>query len=72
MHANDISITASMSLNEVIARYPVTLPVFAAAGMDACCGGALSIEEAARRHGCDGGVLLADLERAARGGRDAA
>jgi len=44
-------IDASWTVNEVVARHPETLSLFAELGIDACCGGAKSLAEVARRHG---------------------
>jgi hypothetical protein len=44
-------ISSTTSLNEIVARAPETLRVFARHGMDTCCGGTLPLDEAARRHG---------------------
>jgi iron-sulfur cluster repair protein YtfE (RIC family) len=59
------AITAETPVNEVIRLFPTTLPIFHAAGIDSCCGGALPVEEAARRHGLDAEQLLEELRRVA-------
>ena len=41
------TIHAGMSVNEVIRLYPATVSVFNDFGVDACCGGAASLSEAA-------------------------
>ena len=56
----------TLTVNETIRRFPATVAVFKAFGIDACCGGALPIATAAARHGVDTGVLAEMLERAAR------
>jgi iron-sulfur cluster repair protein YtfE (RIC family) len=58
-------IQPTSKVNEVIRMYPTTVSVFAAHGIDSCCGGAAPLEEAARRHGVDLDALLAELERVA-------
>jgi len=58
------SITARQTVNDVIARHPATVAVFNAHGIDACCGGAAPIAEAAQRDGADLEALLADLDAA--------
>lgn len=58
-------IPRTMAVNEAIRRYPATIAVFNAFGIDACCGGAASIEEAARRDAADVEALLAALREAA-------
>lgn len=55
------------TVSETVRLFPDTLPVFQAHGIDSCCGGALSVEEAARRHRIDRGVLCAELETVVRG-----
>lgn len=57
-------IESGMSVNEVIRRYPGTIAVFNELGLDACCGGAASIDEAARRDGLEPSVVLAALRNA--------
>ncbi len=59
------SITADDTVNDIIARHPATVAVFNAHGIDACCGGAVSVAEAAARDGADLAALLADLEAGA-------
>lgn len=46
-------------VNEVLLRYPATVAVFNAFGIDACCGGAASIADAAQRDGADVDQLMA-------------
>jgi iron-sulfur cluster repair protein YtfE (RIC family) len=58
-------IQPTSKVNEVIRSHPATVSVFAAHGIDSCCGGAAPLEEAARRHGVDLDGLLAELERVA-------
>ena len=61
----DREIDPGMSVNDVIRRHPSTITVFNELGIDACCGGAASIDEAARRDGVESSVLLAALRDAA-------
>lgn len=57
---------AGMTVNEAIRVYPATIAVFNRFGIDACCGGASGIEEAAARDGADAAALMAALESAIR------
>ena len=57
-------IHADMTVNEIIRDHPETRAVFSRLGIDTCCGGALPLAEAARKHRVDFIVLLADLEQA--------
>jgi regulator of cell morphogenesis and NO signaling len=52
------------TVNDVIARFPATVSVFNAFGIDACCGGAVYVDEAARRDGADLTRLLDALRSA--------
>ena len=62
MKTDETGIDPTLTVNDVIARNPETLGIFKAFGVDACCGGAKTVEEAARRHGIDLDALLAALE----------
>ena len=57
-------ITETMTINEVLASWPQTLPVFAGYALDTCCGGAKSLTEVAQRHGFSAETLIAELEQA--------
>ena len=57
-------ITADMTVNEIITKYPATVRVFSRHGIDSCCGGALPLSEVARKHRLDFIALLAELEQA--------
>lgn len=57
---------AAMSVNEVIRRYPASIALFNRYGIDACCGGAAPVMEAAERDGADVDALLAELEKLVR------
>jgi iron-sulfur cluster repair protein YtfE (RIC family) len=59
------AITPDMTINTVVQQYPATLGAFNARGLDTCCGGPLTIADAAGRHGLDLAELLAALEAAA-------
>ena len=63
MKADGTGIDPTLTVNDVISRDPETLGTFKAFGIDACCGGAKTVEEAARRHSIDLDTLLAALER---------
>jgi len=56
------AIGASATVNDVLRLYPETVSVFNAFGIDACCGGAASLREAARRDQVDLAELIAALE----------
>lgn len=59
-----IQLDASLTINEIVARYPETIAVFNRFGMDTCCGGGVPVEEAARRDSLDLGQILAALRDA--------
>ena len=54
-------IEAGREVNEVLRAHPETVEVFNRFGIDACCGGAAPIGEAAVRDGADPEALLAAL-----------
>ncbi|HYH78725.1 MAG TPA: DUF542 domain-containing protein [Longimicrobium sp.] len=56
-----------LSVNEAIRRFPATVAVFNDFGIDACCGGAASLAEAAERDGADAAALLDAVRAAAIG-----
>jgi iron-sulfur cluster repair protein YtfE (RIC family) len=60
-----IQLDRSMTINEIIARYPQTMPVFNEFGMDTCCGGGATVEEAAARDGLDADSVITALNKAA-------
>lgn len=62
---NTEAIDAGLTVNEAIRRFPATVAVFNDFGIDACCGGAASLAEAAARDGADPEALLAALRVAA-------
>ena len=55
-------IEPAATVNEILVKYPATVSVFNQFGIDACCGGAASLDEAARRDGADVDQLLRALE----------
>ena len=59
-------IDCSLSVNDLMAYYPSTLHVFNRFGVDTCCGGALSVEEAVRANDLDAAALCAALREATR------
>jgi len=56
------NLDCSLSVNAVLARYPSTGPVFHRFGLDTCCGGRLSVADAARAANVDGETLCGALE----------
>jgi regulator of cell morphogenesis and NO signaling len=58
------SIDVSTTVNDMLRTYPETVSVFNAFGIDACCGGAASLQEAARRDGVNLAELVGALEAA--------
>lgn len=57
----------TLPVRRVIERYPATRAVFDRFGLDTCCGGGASVEQAARLHGVDGAALCTALRAAAEG-----
>jgi len=59
-----VPLDPTMTINEIVARYPSTLPLFTQLGMDTCCGGGLAVEEVARRHQLDLAAIMTSLRTA--------
>lgn len=57
-------IEQSSIVNKTLRQYPETTAVFNQFGIDACCGGAASINDAAIRDGADPQALLTALNLA--------
>jgi regulator of cell morphogenesis and NO signaling len=58
-------VTRELVVNDCIKLYPNTIGVFTKFNIDSCCGGAVSIEEAARRDGAELNALMTALNEAA-------
>ena len=54
-----------MTVNAAIRTFPQTVAVFNDFGIDACCGGAVPVPEAAVRDGVEPGALLEALRAVA-------
>ena len=65
MQTETTGITPETTVNEAAARFPATLRVFSALGIDSCCGGAKPLAEVAARHGLELHDLLTQLREAA-------
>lgn len=66
MHTQS-AIADTATVNEIIRLHPATVDVFNDFGIDACCGGAATLRDAATRDGADAETLLNALNRAASG-----
>lgn len=64
MHTQS-AIAETATVNEIIRRHPATVGVFNDFGIDACCGGAATLRDAAARDGADLQPLLDALNGAA-------
>ncbi|MEO7456922.1 MAG: DUF542 domain-containing protein [Gemmatimonadaceae bacterium] len=60
------AINGDCTIDAVIARHPASIHVLNAYGVDTCCGGAQTIQEAALHIHVDPSELLASIERAAQ------
>lgn len=56
-----------MIVNETIRQFPATVEVFNRHGIDACCGGARSIVDAAVLDGADVDALVREVEQVIAG-----
>lgn len=54
----------SLTINEIVAKYPQTIPVFNRFGFDTCCGGGITVPDAARRDRIDLDAVLTALHEA--------
>ena len=57
-------IDPSLTINEIIRRYPTTIAVLNAFGVDTCCGGGEPLVAVARRDALDLDVIVAALNLA--------
>jgi iron-sulfur cluster repair protein YtfE (RIC family) len=57
-----MTIAPTLTVNQLLLRYPEALPVLAVAGIDTCCGGEQSLALAAARSGLTFQQLAARLE----------
>lgn len=62
MIPQEAALDGNATVNEVIKRHPATAAVFLTFGIDACCGGALTLQDAASRHHKDIIDVLTALE----------
>jgi regulator of cell morphogenesis and NO signaling len=69
MSLQDEVITFASVVNDVIQSHPDTTNVFNEFGIDACCGGAVSVQDAAVRDGADPAALLNALNSVVAGRR---
>lgn len=60
-----MKVSKDIVVNDCIKLYPKTIGVFTRFKIDSCCGGAVSIEAAAKRDGAPVDELLKALEEAA-------
>lgn len=57
------TIDITMTIEEIAARYPQTVPVFQELGFDTCCGGNVTVLHAALRDDLDFDEVLESLSR---------
>ena len=58
-----LTIDTPVTVNDVLANHPEAVSVFIEFGIDACCGGDVPLEEAARRDGANAQALIDALNR---------
>jgi iron-sulfur cluster repair protein YtfE (RIC family) len=56
-----LTIDTTVTVNDVLVQHPEAVSVFNEFGIDACCGGDASLEEAAQRDGTNVQALIAAL-----------
>jgi regulator of cell morphogenesis and NO signaling len=62
--ASATTLDPKLTINEIVARFPETIPVFNRFGLDICCGGGVRVDEAAQRDGIDAAAVLSALRQA--------
>jgi regulator of cell morphogenesis and NO signaling len=55
------ALDSNLTINEIVTRFPETIPVFNRFGLDICCGGGVRVDEAAQRDGLDAAEVLSAL-----------
>ncbi|MFN8422597.1 MAG: DUF542 domain-containing protein [Anaerolineae bacterium] len=63
-----IVIDRSTTINAIVDRHPELMPILSGHGLDLCCGGPLTLAEAADRHGIDAAALVTELAAALAAG----
>jgi len=61
-HSRHFQVDRTETVNEILVHHPACVATFNAFGIDACCGGHASVEDAARRDGADVDALLVALD----------
>jgi iron-sulfur cluster repair protein YtfE (RIC family) len=59
--ADTLQLDRTLTINEIVALHPETIAVFNRFGMDTCCGGGVTIDEAARRDTIDANAVIVAL-----------
>jgi iron-sulfur cluster repair protein YtfE (RIC family) len=59
-----IAVDSTLTVNELVARYPQTMAVFNRFGIDTCCGGGVALNEAVYRDGLDLTAVMTALHEA--------
>lgn len=66
MTTTRVTLSPSLTLRELVETRPATRAILVEYGMDACCGGDLTIERAAQAHGVELEVLMEQLRAVSR------
>ncbi len=61
----DMPVNSDTTVNGTIARCPEAIAVLNRFGIDTCCGGGMSISDAARAQGLDPSILLEAIRQTA-------
>ena len=57
----------STLIRDLVETYPAAMPVLNSYGIDICCGGGLTIPEAASAHQLEGDTVIEEVRRAVSG-----
>ena len=59
-----MNVETTQTIREIVQQYPATVPVFETLGIDYCCGGGKSLNEACKSRNIAPEAVMADLEQA--------
>ncbi len=54
-------------IRDLVELYPEVMPVLTSRGMDICCGGGMTVPDAARAHQQDDSIMIDEMLRTIRG-----
>ena len=67
--ADETLVVEDATVDELMIRYPATMAVFNAYGVDTCCGASRSVRDACAHDGADESALIKELHEVIASGR---